>query len=452
MKRFLKKLSDRGSTFVIVITTIGFVGVITSLVLMVTSSGYQTKAIDNQAKNNFYSAEEIVDQIKTGLHNDMAKAIMQSYFDTLTTYYKQNFANVTDSNERKLRLKEVNDKYKENALGNKLTRTGFIGKIHDSTQSDDIVSKTVLNNYISSTYRRAIGNDNFTIGVKKNETASDNITFKVDVKDIYAADGSFDKKEYSITIENIGITYVNELGYTNNVYTDVKMTIPDIDLSFIDLDRNIDFVKYGILAKNDVSLTGSRSDDYASAIIGNFWIGDNLNITGSARLKTLSDYGYIGGDMNLNVNASTKTAAGKPANGYTTNSMFEMNILTGDDGYYRGNFLHRYKELGRVVVKDYSVYKELPSLETKSGSQLYETDSSNVIKRMYKTSGTKTNKYSMVDTYLAVDDILMNDTTSSGTNTRNINTINTDANLLVKNDMLFNVDYAHADIRNIQYT
>jgi hypothetical protein len=45
----------------------------------------------------------------------------------------------------------------------------------------------------------------------------------------------------------------------------------------------------------------------------------------------------------------------------------------------------------------------------------------------------------------------MNDTTSSGTNTRNINTINTDANLLVKNDMLFNVDYAHADIRNMYH-
>ena len=80
----LSKLSNRGSTFVIVITTIGFVGIVTSLVLMVTSAGYQSKAVDNQAKNNFYSAEEIVDQVKTGLHNDMSKAIMSAYFSTLT--------------------------------------------------------------------------------------------------------------------------------------------------------------------------------------------------------------------------------------------------------------------------------------------------------------------------------------------------------------------------------
>ncbi|MBE5935124.1 MAG: hypothetical protein E7262_04965 [Lachnospiraceae bacterium] len=429
MKRFFKKLSNRGSTFVIVITTIGFVGVITSLVLMVTSSGYQTKAIDNQAKNNFYSAEEIIDQIKTGLHNEMAKEIMSSYFTVLTSY-RQNFASDTmDSDARITALNNVQREFKELVIGD--SGKGFIKRIKKAGASGQVVDPLKLTSYVSN----VPSEDTFLVGAQKVASGSNDITYDYSIVDTPTG------PQASIAIRNIGITYTNDMGYTNNVYTDIKMTIPDLNFEFLDFDRNTEFTRYAIMSKKDTNFQTTAANSEA-AIIGNFWVGEDLNISGTAKLKTLADYGYVGKTLELRATNNTPQAPAVPSNGYTSSSMFEMNILTDYNGYYQG---HMYSK-STGSVRTYDPTDKVPSLKNKLGDTKYDTRTvggATSIKRMYKNSSTTTQKIGFGDTFLAVNSIIMNGSNSSS---RMMNMINTDTNLLVHNDMLFNVDYAHADI------
>ena len=48
--------NNKGSTLVTVVVALSLVGILASLILVITQNSYVTKSIDNQSKNNFYSA------------------------------------------------------------------------------------------------------------------------------------------------------------------------------------------------------------------------------------------------------------------------------------------------------------------------------------------------------------------------------------------------------------
>ena len=403
MKR-LKKLSNRGSTFVVVITTIGFVGIVTSLVLMVTSASYQSKAIDNQAKNNFYSAEEIVDQVKTGLHNDMSKAIMSAYFSTLTSYRNLYMDDSISSAERTLpEWKEsIYLEYRKAAIGD-ATR-GFIKTITNNGTTGDCVYKDLLESYISEDYKRSKDRHvNIEVGIQKNTAATSVMTYEYDATEF----------KY-ITIKNIGIRYTNELGYTNSVFTDIRMDIPEITFDFLDIDKDMSFAEYALMSAGDVEYVANGSSD-STAIIGNFWVGNNFHVGNAARVQALSDYAYIGGILELSVGNNTSTSL--------TNHMFEMNILDNNNRLDHNGAYYNPRDI-------------LSSVKARPGSLALDS---------YYSSKYGRNKICFDDSYFAVGDILLDGT--NGTST--INMLNSDTNLYVKNDMQFNVDNAKVDIYNL---
>ena len=75
----IKKLNNQGSTLITVIIILAFIGILGSMMLSVTMTNLQMKMIERKSKENFYSCETTLDEIKTGLQELTAKKIRHIY-------------------------------------------------------------------------------------------------------------------------------------------------------------------------------------------------------------------------------------------------------------------------------------------------------------------------------------------------------------------------------------
>ena len=192
LKNLIKrnKSNNKGSTLVTVIIAIGLVGILASLILIVTQNSYVTKSVDSQSKNNFYSAEEVIDQLKLGIQNEIAASMVDAYYDVIADF------NLSDNaDDRKKQFKRLV------LLGDGSTYGGFISKIKLTSNPSltDAVDPDKLDELISSYYKNLL-NDKYRLDVPKNSTAY--ISYE------------YDSTNYdTITIRNIGVEYFNKVGY-----------------------------------------------------------------------------------------------------------------------------------------------------------------------------------------------------------------------------------------------
>ncbi len=84
MKKF--KNDNRGSTLLIVIVCMLFVGIIGAMMLQVTLTNRKMKTVENLAKENFYTTETALDELKSGLQELASAAMSDSYQSLLTEY------------------------------------------------------------------------------------------------------------------------------------------------------------------------------------------------------------------------------------------------------------------------------------------------------------------------------------------------------------------------------
>lgn len=86
IKRAKKKLNDRGSAIVIVIIAMAMIGILATTLLWMAYMNYMIKVADIRNKNSFYTAEEVVEQIMSGLRRESAEAVGVAYRDVLSNW------------------------------------------------------------------------------------------------------------------------------------------------------------------------------------------------------------------------------------------------------------------------------------------------------------------------------------------------------------------------------
>ncbi|MDD5936557.1 MAG: hypothetical protein PUC65_13525 [Clostridiales bacterium] len=92
MKETNCKKKNQGSTLLMVVVAIAFIGMLSSIVLSISMINFQMKTIDLQSKKNFYTAEETMQEIKGSLGELSAKAMEETYAEVLSKY-----SNLTES-------------------------------------------------------------------------------------------------------------------------------------------------------------------------------------------------------------------------------------------------------------------------------------------------------------------------------------------------------------------
>ena len=84
MKR--KTLDNRGSTLVIVMIAMSIVAMLAVVALWISLINFEMKTTDVELKDNFYSAESVLDQICVGLQGDISDAYREAYLDVMQNY------------------------------------------------------------------------------------------------------------------------------------------------------------------------------------------------------------------------------------------------------------------------------------------------------------------------------------------------------------------------------
>ena len=106
-KKLKKNLKDSGSSLILVIVALGFVGVLTGSLLVAVAYAYRQKLYDYNAKSNFYYLEQAMDEVYSGLGSKTMEYMQAAYEDTKEQAVKYDintheYVNIGNENANKL--------------------------------------------------------------------------------------------------------------------------------------------------------------------------------------------------------------------------------------------------------------------------------------------------------------------------------------------------------------
>ncbi len=203
---------DRGSAMVMVIVIIAFVAILASVLMFLSFSGYQMRAADRRNKDNFYTAETVLDEINVGLQGEISESLAKAYSEVMN-----NFALYRSANARNKALHEMYYKELQERLWESPSETGkySVSKLRtylsaDSRGDGDGTRAAFLSG--SATYG-AIVESNL-------EYATESEKFKMIVEN-----------SSKLVLKDLKVSYVNDTGYISIISTDIRISIPSFNFS-----------------------------------------------------------------------------------------------------------------------------------------------------------------------------------------------------------------------------
>ena len=85
-KKERKKQNNAGSAIVLVIVVMALMGIMVTTILYMCLANFQMKANDLNSKNNFYTAETVLDEIRVGLQGEASAATDIAYMSVIQNY------------------------------------------------------------------------------------------------------------------------------------------------------------------------------------------------------------------------------------------------------------------------------------------------------------------------------------------------------------------------------
>lgn len=246
MSKKIRKLNNQGSTLVLVIVVSLFVAIIAALVLSLTFRNLENSKIRKDSADNFYNAENVLDEVRTTLEQYADQAAQAAYSAWLEEYsFKKN------SDERR----ELFFRVYEETLRD-LIQTEFVDKLNDSDSDNDTSFFT----------DRAVA-EGCKVRWNTNEVT------KFGLKDI-KTDPVSGAAIYNgnVVLEGVSITYTDKKGLSTTITTNLDFDITYPGFKVFSASPEKPAYQYIIIADGDVYNQGA---------------GDKLNLYGNI---------YAGGD------------------------------------------------------------------------------------------------------------------------------------------------------------
>lgn len=233
MKRLRRhKLNNKGASLVTVIATIALVAILVVTVLTISVANIQMKRMYKQSIDNFYDAESAMDEIRTGLQQEISSAATVAYRQVMESYSSS----------------YNNDTQRQNSFVSKY-RSELTNALQSSPGFYDI---TVLQSYIGSTHRY-----NTTTGIG------------AQVKTQAGKDAVLDFATDGIYIRNLEVTYNGVGDYFTKVDTDIVLTYPH--MNFTQNTSAPDLLSYVMVADQGIQVNNGNRTLEAD---GNIYAGD----------------------------------------------------------------------------------------------------------------------------------------------------------------------------------
>ena len=232
MKKFFKKiktqLKNSGSTLVLVIVALGFVGILTGALLTAVGYAYRQKLYDYNAKSNFYYLEQAMDEIYAGLGASTMETMQEAYEETREESVKYNTKTYEYENIG-------------NANANTLFKDKFMSKLSASSDYKlvlDASNKVDPTDGLAKTLASFISNKQGNGGTIK--LLVDNLKVVYLYTDGTQSSTNVTSKSLAkIMIQNVTLTREAEYNRSNangkfkqTISTDIEISRPDFDVSF----------------------------------------------------------------------------------------------------------------------------------------------------------------------------------------------------------------------------
>lgn len=203
MRASMRK-KNQGFSLFAVIVTVSFIGILAMLVLYLSVANFHMKTTGLAGTDSFYTAEQALEEVRTGLLEDVGNAMSEAYIRVLETYDTDNAedagaAEVTLDEKRQERFRK---------LYNQLLRDRL--KDHSNPNLYDIER---LRSYVDLEKQAGFDPAQETLVVTNPAGEEPRMLF--------------DQKS-GVLLKNLKVIYVDSRGRASVIQTDIRLTIPKI--------------------------------------------------------------------------------------------------------------------------------------------------------------------------------------------------------------------------------
>lgn len=199
-----KRQQNQGFSLFTVLIAVSFVGILGLLVLYIALSNFNMKITDLKGKNSFYTAERALEEIRTGLQEDVGNAMSKAYTQVLESYNVENRSQ--DSSMDRQRQSEFQD-----CFITELMRTLRVSKTEDNIYNMERLRRYVDLKYDGSKESLIITNPAGSAPLMKA------------VKNV-----GKNTENNGVLLKNLKVIYVDEKGRASIICTDIRLLVPEV--------------------------------------------------------------------------------------------------------------------------------------------------------------------------------------------------------------------------------
>lgn len=334
----LKRVKREGSSLITVVIGILFLAAIGIIVLTIANGYFVSVSVEHNSSENFYSAEKILEEVKTGLLEYAGDAGKMAYEEVMEQYEKNK------SNAKKVFAEKYLGEIASRLLGHDYSWNEY----EENSEKASGTQKVYLDTQVYPI-------ENLDCLTKKPKSLQKMTNPKL----VLYYD---ETKGYSLTLKDIHVDYVDEADYRTEIKTDIQMSVPDFRFAgdstleevkdYIVISDKALKVKEGAVTSFsgnvytgekeggvEISGNGTKADFLSQTIIsrgsldiyggatvsltgengaGDLWLqnihlkpfGSNVESSLTTKL-VLKENSYIANDLNIEANHSEVTLGGK---------------------------------------------------------------------------------------------------------------------------------------------
>lgn len=286
---------NQGSSLIMVLVAVAFIGILATVVLSMAMSNLQMKRVDKASKKNFYSAETALDELRTGLEGDVTKIVEDTYSNILVEYAT-------------LSIGARNDKFKEK-LGYELS------KQYDSQGIVTDTNWTNLNTkYSVDTLKK------YLVETKANTT----VTAKNGQNTLECLFVTNDTDKQYICFKNICLGYVQSgTNLYTQITTDIKIAIPNANFEAV--GERPAYTDYAIIANHQLLVDNANN----GLVQGNVYAGDcGIVARLNSALTLNSELVIVENNIEVNEGGSITIDDTNPGDGQYDSDIWARDIVT----------------------------------------------------------------------------------------------------------------------------
>ena len=288
-----KRQQNQGFSLFTVLIAVSFVGILGLLVLYIALANFNMKITDLKGKDSFYTAERALEEIRTGLQEDVGNAMSKAYTQVLESYNVENRSQ--DSSMDRQRQSEFQD-----CFITELMRTLRVSKIEDN-----IYNMKRLRGYVDLEY-----DDSKESLIITNPAGSAPVMKAV--KNV-----GKNTENNGVLLKNLKVIYVDEKGRASIICTDIRLLVPEVQ--FPTPSTLPDLMNMIVVADKGIVCEGTESAP--TSINGSIYAGNlpaaattdpdtSIQVTSGASLNVESgDKVVCKGEISVGLN-STFTSGG----------------------------------------------------------------------------------------------------------------------------------------------